>query len=172
MKTQLSFLSTVLLLSTALVGCGHETIDDDTQEFRDRVPTDIAIGETVTNSFTYDQERDTYLFDMPVDGSVAAEVLYLGTVRGLDTKLFLYGPADEFGRFSRNHLASDDNGGIGRLSLINATLTAGLYQLVVTTADGRGRGTYRLQLRCTSETCEAPVEGSSSSADGGDSSGF
>ena len=168
--------TSILLLSTALFGCDSEAIEVDSEEFRERVPSrggDLVLGETTTGTFSYDGQRDNYKFSLPVDATVSFEVLYLGTQRGLDTKFFLYGPADSRGIFPRLPIASDDNGGVGRLSKMTVTLAPGDYQLTVTTADGRGRGTYRLQYLCVSETCEAEVSDSSSSGgeSGGDSSG-
>lgn len=152
---------TAAILLTACDPTGVESTIVPADEARSRPPrrdTDLAIGEDVQGTFVHDLQRDSYLFTAPAGAVLEAEVELVGTQRGLDTRLFVYGPADEIGNFSSTPIASDDDSGVGRLSKISSLgiPADGDYRITITTKDGRQRGTYRLELLCVSGACIDP----------------
>ena len=63
---------------------------------------------------------------------------------GLDTQIFIYGPADANGYYGEIPVASDDDAGEGLQSALDVALTAGTWFVVITTAGGDGQGTVTL----------------------------
>ncbi len=117
----------------------------------------MRFGDALAGSFTEDLEFHAYTFAAADGASVVAEITQLGSSRGLDTTLFLYGPNNGSG-YGSSALVRDDNDGWGALSKLSAErLEAGSYLLVVGTKDTAGRGDYRIELTCASGECAPKV---------------
>jgi len=108
----------------------------------------LAYGEAVEGAFTSDLEFHAYTFAAVAAADVTLEVTHLGSSSTLDTTLFVFGPRDSEGG-SGPRLATDNDSGYGKLSKVSvSTAGQGTYTVVIGTADGLGRGHYRLELRC------------------------
>ncbi len=118
----------------------------------------LAYGEAVAGEFTGDLEFHGYTLRAKAGAVVTLEVTQKGSSRNLDTSLFVYGPRNGAAGFGETARAFDDDAGWGRLSRISSLRLdeAGEYLIVVGTADGRGRGRYRLEARCESGECLPP----------------
>lgn len=117
----------------------------------------FAPGE-ITGAFAEDLEFHGYSLDVRAGARVSLEVTQRGSSRGLDTSMFVYGPAAADGTFGSTARDFDDDAGWGKLSRLRGLELddAGTYLVVVGTKDGRGRGRYRLEAKCDSGEC-APL---------------
>jgi hypothetical protein len=77
---------------------------------------------------------DARTVTVDVTGTYTIEVLSFSG----DTMLFVYSPSFSPAAPLTNCVASDDDGGVGLLSLVTTTLTAGVQYVVVTTTFGNG----------------------------------
>jgi subtilisin-like proprotein convertase family protein len=112
----------------------------------------------ISGVFTKDLEFHGYTLTTRPGASVKLEVTQRGSSRSLDATLYVYGPKRADGSWGDAALAFDDDSGWGRLPKLNAAQLAagGEYLVVVGTANGRGRGSYRLEATCASGEC-APL---------------
>ena len=112
----------------------------------------------VTGAFVEDLSYEAWTLAVRPGAELTLDVTRKGSSSKLDTTLFVFGPRDAQGSYGTTALAFDDDAGWGRLSrLTDLTLAAGgEYLVVLGTADGRGRGAYRLVARCAAADC-APV---------------
>lgn len=117
---------------------------------------EIKFGGEVTGEFVEDLQFDAYTFYASDNARITIETTHKGSSQSLDNTLFIYGPANESGKYGTSHIASDDDSGYSRHAKIASfSLTEGGRYLVVTgTPSGTGRGNYRLELRCDSGDCE------------------
>jgi hypothetical protein len=115
----------------------------------------LDYGEPVSGSFTEDIQFFAYTFKSEKGGEVKIEVTQLGSSRGLDTTMFVYGPIDENGNYPER-IADDNDSGWGLLSKVQdlEIETTGQYLVVVGTHNGMGRGDYGLQLDCPNYLCK------------------
>ena len=128
----------------------------------------IELGTAVEQTFDEDLQFFGYEFLGSADGIVDVQITQRGSSRSLDTTMFVYGQT------TRNweRVAFDDDDGWGKLSRIKDLSLAShsRYLVVVGTADGIGRGNFRLDVSCTNdrcnefdprllETCDGAVEG-------------
>jgi len=99
-------------------------------------------------------EFHTYFFEVRTPAEISLEITHLGSASGLNTSLFLYGP-ESLGGGIGPLLASDDDSGYGRLSMLAAVQIpqGGRYNVVVGTPDGQSYGHYRLVLSSEDEAC-------------------
>lgn len=114
---------------------------------------ELAFGDAHEAEFDQDIMFHGYRFNAVETAVFNVEITQRGTSRGLDTTLFLYG-ADGTGNWER--IAFDDDSGWGQQSRLR-TIEAGEFRefmAVVGTANGMGRGNYRLVLECGNGRCE------------------
>jgi hypothetical protein len=114
----------------------------------------LDFGTEVNDSFTTDLEFHAYTVYAAAGSVIKLEVTHAGTARVLDTTLFVYGPEISISNLG-DRIAHDDDSGWGAHSKLDNLLLAqmGFYTVVVGTADGMGRGHYRLTLQCLSAEC-------------------
>lgn len=119
----------------------------------------ITFDQAVEGIFDEDAAFHGYQFTSLPTGRITAEVTQRGSSRGLDTTMFLFG-ARSTNNWER--LAFDDDAGWGDLSKIDEidVQEYGAYMVVIGTANGLGRGNYRLQVTCTNGACldTSPVD--------------
>jgi hypothetical protein len=116
----------------------------------------LALGATSDGSFTKDGQQDGYTLELATKSTLKFEITHAGTKMGVDTVLFIYGPANGT-TYPSTTVASDDDGGWGKLSKIaSATLGPGKYAVVVA-SKGNARGTYRLIATCLA-SCPEGIE--------------
>jgi len=108
-----------------------------------------------SGAFTEDLAFDAWTLEVRAGARLTLDIPHAGSSSKLDTTLYVYGPRDAAGAYGATALAFDDDSGWGRLSrLRDLELAAGgTYLVVVGTADGRGRGSYRLVARCADDAC-------------------
>jgi hypothetical protein len=108
------------------------------------------------DQFSSDLEFHGYRLAVGPDAVVSLEVTQLGSSRGLDTTLYVYGPRAAAGGYGTRAIAFDDDDGWGRLSRLRslALPAPGDYLVVVGTHNALGRGAYRLLATCQSAACE------------------
>ena len=110
-------------------------------------------GLAVESTLSVDLEFHAYTLEVPEASALTLEVTHKGSTRGLDTTLFLFGPEDR-GSYGDSAIAIDDDSGYGALSkLSDLRLEAGRHLVVVGSADGTGRGRYRLLAECVEGSC-------------------
>ncbi|MBX3157559.1 MAG: PPC domain-containing protein [Deltaproteobacteria bacterium] len=108
----------------------------------------LALSAPSDGNFTRDGQSDGYTLDVKAGMTVRIEVTHAGSKNGLDTLVYVYGPAHK-GAYPAESLFSDDDGGWGKLSRItSAKLDAGTYAIVVTTK-ANDRGKYRIEATCS-----------------------
>lgn len=111
----------------------------------------------VSSSFTQDLQFHGWHLSTRPGAKATLEVTQLGSSKGLDTTLYVYGPKTAQGGYGTTAIAFDDDAGWGDLSKArNLELAGGEYLVVVGTHDARGRGKYRLMATCESGDC-APL---------------
>jgi hypothetical protein len=122
---------------------------------------DLKLGGSVDGAFARDDQLDGYTLAVRAGARVKLEITHAGSKMGLDTVVFVYGPA-KGGGYPASAIYADDDSGWGKLSKIaSATLAeAGTYAVVVGTKGGKGRGNYRLVTTCLNEPCD-PDSGAS-----------
>jgi hypothetical protein len=115
----------------------------------------IEFGQAVQGEFTEDLEFHGYRFMASAGADISLQVTQKGTSRGLDTTLWIYGPRAQTGGFGDACIHRDDDSGRGACPRLKGVgLGAnGEYMAVVGTADGTGRGVYRLELFCLKNNC-------------------
>jgi len=100
--------------------------------------------------------RPGYVFFAADGAKVTLEVTHGGTQNGLDTVLKVYGPRLADGSYPKT-LASDDDGGYGKLSKIkNLDISIPGFYLVEVTTNNAATGKARLQLSCDG-TCDSDL---------------
>jgi uracil-DNA glycosylase len=112
----------------------------------------------VTGEFLEDGQRFAWEFGAARDSAITLEVTQLGSSRGLDTTLTVFGRSGA-SEAPWTPIAFDDESGFGQLSRIRALeLGTGFthYLVVVATADGTAGGRFRLQLVCDTGNCALP----------------
>lgn len=115
----------------------------------------LFFDEAQVHHISADFQFDGFRIELGRDSEVSFETTHLGSSRGFDTTLFVYGPKNPTHGYGQHFIAMDDNSGFGPLSkLSNLNLEAGEYLVVVGTPDALGRGRYRLQASCLSDDCE------------------
>ncbi|RLB55126.1 MAG: hypothetical protein DRJ42_07155 [Deltaproteobacteria bacterium] len=166
-----------MMIALALGGCAAELKGPGLPgpdvagkaDFSDRVSIEgeLVLAETVDGlvaedggEFTEDFEYQGFRLRTRGGSRLRVEVTQRGTVRGLDTVLYVYGPYGSGGYQSR--LATDDDAGWGSLSRLDDLEfpETGDYLVVVGTHDGIGRGSYNLEATCLTGDCldvEVPV---------------
>jgi hypothetical protein len=136
---------------------------DGKADIADRVPIlgELPLGGAVAGELTEDLEFHGYTIEVRPGAQVKLDVTQRGSSRGLDTTLFLFGPASAAGAYGSEAIAYDDDSGWGTLSRLSGLELAegGRYLVVVGTFDGRGRGRYRLAATCESGECGPVVAG-------------
>jgi hypothetical protein len=117
---------------------------------------EIKFGGEVTGEFVEDLQFDAYTFYTSDNARITIETTQKGSSQSLDNTLFIYGPANESGKYGTSHIATDDDSGYSlHAKIASFSLTEGGGYLVVTgTPSGTGRGKYRIELRCDSGDCE------------------
>jgi hypothetical protein len=137
-------------------------LGDGKADISDRVPIlgELELGGAVAGEITEDLEFHGYTIDVRPEAVVKLDITQRGSSRGIDTTLFVFGPASDAGAYGSEAIAYDDDSGWGQLSrLSNLELTeGGRYLVVVGTFDGRDRGRYRLAATCQSGEC-GPISG-------------
>ena len=132
-------------------------------DIADRVPVlgPLPLGGEVTGVLDADLEFHGYTLDVRPEAVVKLDITQRGSSRGLDTTLWVFGPATEAGGYGDDAIAFDDDSGWGLLSRLSGLELAegGRYLVVVGTYDGHGRGNYRLTATCQSDACEPVSEG-------------
>ncbi|AKT38612.1 hypothetical protein [Chondromyces crocatus] len=114
----------------------------------------LALEGAVQTYFTTNPQFYSFAVTIPAHSQVQVEVTQLGSSRGLDTSLFLYGPKDASGSYGTTPVALDDDDGYGELSRIKlASLEAGGEYLAVVGADAGAGKQFRLQPRCVGWSC-------------------
>jgi hypothetical protein len=115
----------------------------------------LEYGGQSEGEFVNDFQFDAWTFQAGAGVGVTIDTTHAGSSSELDNTLFLYGPADQRGEFNGPRLEMDDDSGWGQHArLQNVSLDKqGTYLVVVGTADGQGRGRYRLVLTCLSQDC-------------------
>lgn len=156
-------------LAAALVACAADAKSGDPvappftggkadvgERVTDRGPLGFGAESAVASTFTEDLEFHGYTIAVRPGAVVTLDVTQRGSSRGIDTTLFVYGPRTGEG-YGTSAIATDDDAGWGRLSRIRAREldAGGTYLVVVGTHDARGRGNYRLEMRCESGECAA-----------------
>ena len=159
---------TALVLIVLVTGCADKGAPvepplgegDGKADIADRVPVlgALAFGGEVRGELTEDLEFHGYTLDVRDGARVTLDITQLGSSRGLDTALFVYGPAAPTGGYGTEAIAHDDDSGWGQLSRLRdlALAAGGRYLVVVGSFDGRGRGRYRLTATCLTGEC-APL---------------
>ena len=131
-------------------------------DISDRVPVlgPLELGGAVEGVIDEDLEFHGYTLEVRPGSRVKLDVTQRGSSRGLDTTLFVFGPASEAGGYGSDAIAFDDDAGWGTLSRLSDLELAegGRYLVVVGTYDGQGRGRYRLAATCLSGAC-GPLPG-------------
>ncbi len=133
-------------------------------DVRSRLKFEEAVEGVINEDMTF----HGYEFASMPTGQFSVEVTQLGTSRGLDTSLWVYGRASGS---NWERIAFDDDAGWGALSKVKG-LKAGDFKefmAVVGTADSMGRGDYRLSLTCDNDAC---VDDTIISVDGCDDTVF
>ncbi len=153
----------LLLVSSVAFGCAAKgdvalpPIGDGKADISDRVPVlgPLALGGEVRGVIDEDLEFHGYTLEVRPGARVKLDITQLGSSRGIDTTLFVFGPANPAGAYGGEAIAFDDDSGWGQLSrLSHLDLDeGGRYLVVVGTFDGRGRGRYRLFASCESGEC-------------------
>jgi hypothetical protein len=151
MRRLAAFALTLIVASTSVAACSSQPAQSEEQNVSARGA--LAFGEPVDGEFAADFEYHAYTFEVRAGSRVSLEITQAGTAAALDTVMVLYGPPDANG--DRERLAVDhDSGWGGHSKLAEQTLVdAGRYTVTVGTADGLGRGKYRLGLSCDAGTC-------------------
>jgi hypothetical protein len=111
-----------------------------------------------TGAFTEDLQFHGFRLTVRAGAVVTIDNTHLGTAAKLDSTLFVYGPRTPQG-FGTSAIAFDDDSGWGahaRISKLRLD-AGGEYLVVLGTADGRGRGHYRLVARCDNGACVDPA---------------
>ena len=105
-------------------------------------------------------EFHAYEMTLPQGAELDLEITQKGSTRELDTTLHVYGPRDERGEWSSQHIAFDDDDGWGPLSRIRSfeAPQAGTYLVLVGTYSGKQNGRYRVQATCVNGRCDAEPE--------------
>jgi hypothetical protein len=131
----------------------------------------LGFGEegAVKASFTRDLETHAWVFEAPRGAVVELLVRQDGPLGAmvaarLDTNLTVFGPQRVGGGFGEVPVGhDDDSGGAGDPWLEDLLLPQGgrageaaVWLVVVGTNEDRGRGSYRLTLRCPGGQCEGP----------------
>lgn len=117
---------------------------------------ELAYGVPVEDGFTHELEFHSYVLYAAEGAAITAEITQKGTARDLDTTLFLFGPRPSEGG-SGPLLDHDDDAGWGSHSRLSVGIAeVGHYTLVVGTADGLGKGAYRLLVTCDNDACQPP----------------
>ena len=98
-----------------------------------------------------------YEIALPESASIDLEITQKGSTRDLNTTLYVYGPRDDAGQWSSEHIAFDDDDGWGPLSRIRGfeAPEAGTYLVLVGTYSGKQNGHYRIRATCANEQCDA-----------------
>ncbi len=111
---------------------------------------ELRFGEEVRGTFVEDEQLDGYWFSVDQGVRITLEITDSGTDEGLDTVLFLYGPANVDRYFGPEAITVDDDGGWGLRSKIDdfEIPADGDYMVVVGGYAGDARGDYRLTLEC------------------------
>ena len=153
----------LLLVSSVAFGCAAKgdvalpPVGDGKADISDRVPVlgPLALGGEVRGVIDEDLEFHGYTLDVRPGARVKLDITQLGSSRGIDTTLFVYGPASPAGAYGGEAIAYDDDSGWGQLSRLSHLELdeGGRYLVVVGTFDGRGRGRYRLFASCESGEC-------------------
>lgn len=115
----------------------------------------ISFDEPVNGEFIADRQFDGYELSISAGAVVTIANTEEGSAEGLDTALFLYGPADDVGAYDPMAMAAfDDDSGGGDRARIDAfnIEVSGTYLLVVGTFRRAGRGAYRLVAWCESDS--------------------
>jgi len=113
----------------------------------------------VSSSFTQDLQFQGWHLAARPGAKATLEVTQLGSSKGVDTTMYVYGPKTAQGGYGTTAIAFDDDNGWGDLSKVkNLELAGGEYLVVVGTHDARGRGKYRLMATCESGDCAPVVE--------------
>jgi hypothetical protein len=118
----------------------------------------LELGAPLTGSFVEDLEFHGYTFAVGAGATMRIELSHLGSSSKLDATLFVFGPRTDAG-FGGDAIAFDDDSGWGRLPRLEDLELdeGGEYLVVLGTADGRGRGHYRLVASCEG-ACDATPE--------------
>lgn len=117
---------------------------------------ELDYGVPVEDSFTHELEFHSYVLHAADGAAITAEITQKGTSRDLDTTLFLFGPGLPDGG-SGPLVDHDDDAGWGSHSRLSVGIAGvGHYTLVVGTADGLGKGAYRLLVSCDNGACRPP----------------
>lgn len=95
----------------------------------------------------------SYQLEVAPGAQFKLEVSQKGTSRGFDSTLWLYGPADEDGRFTTDSGQFDDDDGWGLLSRLDEveSETGGTYLVVI--GKYAGEGNYRVYAECLNDSC-------------------
>lgn len=127
----------------------------------------LVPGDARTGSFTEDLQFYGFHLEVRAGAVVTIENTHRGTASRLDSTLFVYGPKTEAG-FGGDAIAFDDDAGYGKHAKLGklALVEGGEYLVVLGTADGRGRGAFRIEARCEQGEC-APVAPPASGCDAG-----
>ena len=156
-------LSLMAILALGIAACG-----DTTQETKNTVEPEFGSGDSlrsvvqkgelefgsaIESEFDEDIMFHGYRFNTVETAEFNLEITQRGTSRDLDTTLFLYG-ASNAGTWER--IAYDDDSGWGAQSRLRGIAADKFvaFMAIVGTADGMGRGNYRLSLECTNDQCE------------------
>ncbi|MEM9204094.1 MAG: hypothetical protein AAGC53_20840 [Actinomycetota bacterium] len=116
----------------------------------------LRFGDEFRSEFSGDLEFHGFRFRVAADRSFTAEVTQLGSSRGLDTTMFLFGPRQANGAFPPDALMFDNDSGFGDLSRLKdiAVEDDGEYLVVIGTVPGPdARGNYRFLLECNEDSC-------------------
>lgn len=133
-----------------LLGTGKADVSSRVQ---DQGALDFAAPRT--GSFDADLEFHGFHLAVRAGAVVTLDNTHLGSAAKLDSTLFVYGPRNAEG-FGNAAIAFDDDSGWGRHARIRDLhlAEAGEYLVVLGTANGLGRGHYRLEARCESGACD------------------
>lgn len=119
----------------------------------------LSFDAPVAGAFVEDLQFIGHRLHVRAGADVRLDVTHLGTAAKLDTTMFVYGPITDAGGFGTEAIAFDDDDGWGKHSRIDEVFAeGGEYLVVLGTADGRGRGHYRLLATCNSGACEPEPE--------------
>jgi uracil-DNA glycosylase len=158
----------VVGLLSLLCACGSQSPESDAPllepafgkaDGTGQVDAVVALGFDApeASEFVSDGAFDGYAFQARPGSTIRLEVTQRGSSRGLDTSLFLFAQDDTD---AWEEVGRDDESGWGQLSRLDKfqlPVWSSRFRAVVGTADGKGRGRYRLLLTCQAGECALPA---------------